>query len=132
MQKFAITIVLDADDPEELGDAVNALALINAGQMRRAHARGKPLPPLYGGSIRYVQEKPGKEHWKTAREVAQSGRGDCEDLGAYYVAQSIVDLNLQARGFATRVNDALIHIRVRLPDGQIIDPSARLGMKGSL
>lgn len=123
-----ITIKL-RDTPEEIGDAVNALAVIGMGQMERAIARGHPLPALYGGSIRYVRERPNREHWKTAELVAASGRGDCEDLCAYYVAQARIR-NIACVAFATFEGPGLMHIRVRLPDGTIEDPSARLGMKG--
>lgn len=126
-----IPVTLDIEDGiDAISDAVNALAYMSLGQMRRAAASGHPLPPLYGGTIRYVRERPLMERWQTALRVAMRGKGDCEDLAAYRVAE----LNLQgqkASAFASQVTPILVHIRVRLADGTIEDPSAKLGMKGA-
>lgn len=118
------------DNVASIGDAVNGLAVINLGQMVRAAAQGKPLPSLASGLIRYARERPNRERWQTAEEVARRGMGDCEDLSAYFVAEARAK-GIAASAFATLVQNGLIHIRVRMPDDSIVDPSAQLGMKGA-
>jgi predicted transglutaminase-like cysteine proteinase len=120
-----VTIAV-GQDPAEIRAAVLGLAAISLAQMRL-----RALPRLYDGSIRYAREPAGRERWQTARETAQRGQGDCEDLAAYRVAE----LHRAGETAATiiakviRPNE-LMHIMVRRANGSIEDPSAYLGMKG--
>lgn len=111
--------------PAQIRAAVLGLAAISLAQMRE-----KRLPPLYGGTIRYVREPMSRERWQSADETASRGQGDCEDLAAYRVAE----LHAQGERAATIavrvISPQLMHIVVRRANGMIEDPSAQLGMKG--
>lgn len=117
---------IDATDPEQVRAAVTGLAAISVAQMI-----ARNLPPLYGGTIRYEREPPGRERWQTALETAWLRTGDCEDLAAYRLAELIRAGELSAR-IVVRVivPNRLLHIQVQRANGMIEDPSKLLGMKG--
>lgn len=86
----------------------------------------KPFPSLYSAGVRYRPEPRGRERWQLADALLASGIGDCEDLAAYRAAQVP-----GARAVARRSKGnprRIWHCVVRMPDGSIEDPSARLGM----
>lgn len=91
---------------------------------------GLLIPPLYESGVRYEREKnPGHEEWLDAWAVFQQGWGDCDDLACWRCAElqlqgvaARIDLNVQA------LKPARFHVRVRLPNGRIEDPSIALGM----
>lgn len=114
----------------ELSIWTEALARSGQRDIRRARARGSPLPRLYAGSIRYQREPLGQERWRSARHVAAAGLGDCEDLAAYRVAE-LRELEGEpgARVVLVRRGPHLLHAVVRRADGSTEDPSRRLGMK---
>lgn len=126
---FTPTIAGISSIPEAEG-MLEGLVRTNMVQMR-----GGGLPPLYGGTIRYVAERPRRrgmrapERWQTAIEVARTGRGDCEDLAAYAAAQLRLK-GVPARVRVRRTGRRLWHAVVRTPRGWI-DPSRRLGMRGA-
>jgi len=71
------------------------------------------------------------EDWQTIPYVLYNGFGDCEDLGAWRAAE------LRVRGIKALPDIKVrhlpdgawrAHVRVRLPNGRIEDPSAKLGM----
>ena len=108
------------------GFAAAANALV---PLARKELRAGGIPPLYRSGVRYRREAPGQERWQLPREVYERGFGDCEDLSIWLAAE------LQLRGIAARVavlktGPRLWHAVVQLPDGRILDPSRRLGMKG--
>ena len=107
--------------------------------------------PLYDSHIRWKAEEPtgrsackggnGQEQFLGVRQVREQGHADCEDLACWRVAE----LRLGAIGplrqasilampvYYSRVqpNGTLMyHIVVRWPNGQLEDPSRRLGMGG--
>ena len=116
--------------PAQVRAAVLGLAGVSLVQMQEHAARGQRLPALYGGTIRYEREPADQERWQTAEETASRGYGDCEDLAAYRVAE------LQAQGVPATIKIRVVrpdlwHVLVEHPNGQLEDPSARLGMKGA-
>ena len=92
------------------------------------------FPTLYSAGVRYQAEDPGLEEWRSCPIVRERGKGDCEDLACWRAAELVVRHGIQARPMVvrqpTRPGVRLYHIVVRLPSGQIEDPSKRLGMKG--
>ena len=84
------------------------------------------------GGVRYHVEPAGMEEWTDIPTTRCRGWGDCEDLSCWLAAQYRVRLGIRAnphftwRKIAPRTT--LYHIQVKLPDGQIVDPSRILGM----
>lgn len=114
----------------ELSFWTEALARSGQRDIRRARARGAPLPRLYAGSIRYERERSGQERWRSARHVAAAGIGDCEDLAAFRVAElRELEGETRARVKLLRRGPHLIHAVVERADGTIEDPSRKLGMR---
>ncbi len=111
----------------ELEALVFAMAVISLRQMQDPPLRAY-IPPLYGGKIRYVREPPGQEEWQSAKQTASRGRGDCEDLVNYRVAE-IWFAGRHAMPKVIEVSPTLRHVVVEHRDGTIEDPSAKLGMK---
>lgn len=108
----------------EIELAVEFLARLSLEQMQ-----ANKFPELYAGRVRYQQEPAGVEIWQPAIDLFGLGLGDCEDLAAARLAE-YWQKGVKARADVLTVNPWLRHIRVRLPDGTIEDPSAKLGMKG--
>lgn len=86
--------------------------------------------PLYGSRVRYAREGDGRETFASPVLVAHRGYGDCAHLCLWRVAElrnagvpATYDIYIQERS-----RSRLFHVRVRLPDGSIEDPSIRLGM----
>jgi hypothetical protein len=94
-------------------------------------------PKLYASGVKYVPEMPGYdtqtsgEDWKTIPYLLVHGYGDCEDLASWRAAE------LRMQGIRARPivkirqlpgGSFRAHAIVRLPGGQIEDPSAKLGM----
>lgn len=110
----------------------NAKALQAASQglvaLGRLYLAEGNLPPLYDSGVLYHAEPRGRERWLSADQVFHLGRGDCEDLTNYRVAE------LQLRGeFAKskiiKTGRRKFHALVQRGDGSYEDPSIRLGMK---
>ena len=100
-------------------------------------------PDLYNAGVAYkperrrVDPRTGKaseygEEWQTIPYVIYRGYGDCEDLGAWRSAELNAKYKIKARPFIKmrRMPDGFwrAHVVVRWPNGQIEDPSAKLGM----
>lgn len=128
------------------------LTRINQWQFRRGIA-----VPLESSGVVYHEEPIGRvsgwdcEHWDDCVVVAKRGWGDCDDLGPYLAAQLrelygvhaecvlsyrfISADEMRAAGFPSALIPSdgafLTHVRVRLPDGTVLDPSEWLGMEGS-
>ena len=86
-------------------------------------------PSIYKAGVRYVPEPRGFENWLTIDQVIRAGKGDCEDLAAARVAQ-LRRVGIYARAVVIRTGRKRFHAVVRWPDGQIEDPSKKLGMRG--
>jgi hypothetical protein len=81
-----------------------------------------PLP-LDRSRVTYVREPEGREDWLTLPVLYELGEGDCEDLSAAYAA------SYGGSPLIYRVGPGQLHAVVK-KDGNIIDPSAMLGMRG--
>jgi len=95
-------------------------------------------PNVWASGMRYIREPLGEEDWQEPGYSLRKGGGDCEDLACYQAGWE------QAHGIPSRAVarakpwrlpnggwGILFHIVVVRPDGQVLDPSKDLGMKGS-
>ena len=89
--------------------------------------RNRNAPMLYKSGVRYRAEPVGKEKWLTVPQVIRAGFGDCEDLAAWRAAE-LRHAGIPARAVVIRSGPKMFHAVVRLPSGQLEDPSAKLGM----
>lgn len=125
--------------------ALETLTRVNQWHFRR----GEAIPLEESGAV-YKAEPPGREDWDDCMIVARRGWGDCEDLAAYLCAQIrelygihaecvirqkfISSAVMRAQGYplahVPRDGIFLIHVLVRLPNGEVLDPSEWLGMDG--
>ncbi len=99
-------------------------------------------PELYQAGVSYKPERrrlsqAGRtseygEEWQTIPWVIYRGYGDCEDLGAWRAAELRVKYKVKATPFIKmrRMPNGFwrAHVVVRWPNGQLEDPSAKLGM----
>ncbi len=98
-------------------------------------------PLLYNANVIYKPERhveAGKrvveygEEWQTIPWVIFRGYGDCEDLGAWRAAELRQRFGIHALPFikVRRMPNGYwrAHVVVKWPNGQIEDPSAKLGM----
>ncbi len=99
-------------------------------------------PELYQAGVSYKPERrrvnsAGRateygEEWQTIPWVIYRGYGDCEDLGAWRAAELRAKFKIAATPFIKmrRMPNGYwrAHVVVRWPNGQIEDPSAKLGM----
>lgn len=126
-----IAILTTATGKRDLIRALEIQVLWNVHLMRT-----RSLPPLYKSGIRYVREDsprdphpnmPRIERWQMADVLADTKRGDCEDLAMYRVAE------LRVRGERARIrlthSGKMWHVTLFRGDGSVEDPSARLGMR---
>lgn len=90
-------------------------------------------PGIYASGVRYKREPDGVEIWQSIPALLSSRFGDCEDLACWRTAElRIRGIAAQPAFYFRRIGETLLyHIVVRLPDGQIEDPSAKLGMGAS-
>lgn len=112
---------------EEVQAALEGLCCVALVQLSRGG-----FPPLYESGVRYQQER-GTESWLGPRDVLRLGRGDCEDLVAWRVAELVLGKVVpqqRARPYCYAPRPGLVHCQVRLANGSIEDPSRRLGMGG--
>ncbi len=89
--------------------------------------------PIYKSGVRYRQEKD-TEAWLDIPHIIEARFGDCEDLASWRVAE-LRSQGVPAKAYLrwySRPSDSitLYHVLVRLPDGDLEDPSKILGMKG--
>ncbi len=91
--------------------------------------RHRQLPRIYRSGVRYAREPAGVENWAMPSETFRQGWGDCDDL-ALWAAAALRLRGIKARVVVKRTGPRLWHAVVRLPNGRILDPSKRLGMRG--
>jgi len=120
---------------EDIAFWLSQMTAANVHYRRQARGRGRPYPPLYASGVRYQRElgrgqmsRP--EQWQTVPVLYETGWGDCEDLACALAAEMQVE-GVHARPELLHVAPGLWHIVVRLPSGELEDPSARLGMPPS-
>jgi hypothetical protein len=98
-------------------------------------------PMLYNADVIYKPEKRKEgsgrvieygEEWQTIPWVLYRGYGDCEDLGAWRAAELNQRFGIRALPWikVRRMPNGFwrAHVVVKWPNGQIEDPSAKLGM----
>lgn len=120
-----------------LAGGVYGLMLMDIAWLR-AHPE---TPDLYKAGVTYKPERRREsggrvseygEEWQTIPWVIYRGYGDCEDLAAWRAAELRVKYNIKANPFIKirRMPDGYwrAHVVARWPNGQIEDPSAKLGM----
>lgn len=117
-----------------LDAALEGLVRLDLQIIRAAKAAGRPIRPLYKSGVRWQPDKSkGKpsETWDTIDIVRARGYGDCEDLAAWRAAE-LRAAGVNARAVVKRSNTPGVawHAIVQLPDGKLLDPSAKLGMHG--
>ena len=121
-----VSVEIGLQSAREFARTVRALL---EGMMLAARREVQGLPPLYRSGVKYGTER--EESFKSPKLVAARGWGDCAHLVLWRVAE------LRNRGVAARIDvwiqdlgaRRVFHVRVRLPDGSIEDPSVVLGMK---
>lgn len=102
--------------------------------INREYLRAYPDTPLLrDAGVHYARER-GTEDWQAIPIVRKWKRGDCEDLGAWYVAEQRERFRIPAK---PRVKFRLVegfwhyHIQAQLPNGRVVDPSRILGMNST-
>lgn len=99
-------------------------------------------PDLYHAGVSYKPERRRQnaggrvseygEEWQTIPWVIYRGYGDCEDLGSWRAAELRQKYKIKATPYIKmrRMPDGFwrAHVVVRWPNGQLEDPSAKLGM----
>lgn len=96
-------------------------------------------PDLYKAGVSYKPERRRRngiteygEEWQTIPWVIYRGYGDCEDLGSWRAAELRQRYKIKATPYIKmrRMPDGFwrAHVVVRWPNGQLEDPSAKLGM----
>ena len=86
------------------------------------------LPPLYQSGIRFAYEAghgSGVEDFASPLTTYQRRAGDCDDLIIYRLCE-LYCAGILATCFCEWLGNAL-HVKVRLPDGELEDPSVLLG-----
>ncbi len=135
--------------------ALQAMIAVNTWHIKRALKRaqkgeGVPIPPLYASGVFYEEDPPGREDWRDCYTVLQRGKGDCDNLVAWRVAElnaaginaePVIKYQQVPKNVMVRMGhpDAMvpddgilmIHCSVRHPDGTIEDVSKNLGMGGN-
>lgn len=115
-------------DSKEIADLLTGVVKLSLGQLRRGLCPALNLSLNQG--IRYQREDPGRESWQSAVETWRLKTGDCEDL-SIYLAASLQLVGIDAECAIIDIRPGLKHCVVRMPDGSIIDPSKKLGMRGA-
>jgi hypothetical protein len=125
---MGIAILSRAHTIGDMQDAVDATTLLNRRQIRRGKA------PLWWNAphIRYRAEArigafSNVERFNTAEEIMKMGADDC-DGHAPWLAASMQVAGVRARALVIESPGVGYHVVVEMPDGRIIDPSARRGM----
>jgi hypothetical protein len=129
----------DDGEPRELHRQTLIIWLEALFKQNIAWLRAHPeAPSLYESNaqfrprFRYEREPIGQEDWKDIPTVIADGHGDCEDLACWRAAELIVRHGIAARPRLTwkpQANGAMLyHITVFHPNGDIEDPSKKLGM----
>ena len=90
--------------------------------------RNPRTPNLYESGVRYKTQPAGVEQFKPIPLVIAAGSADCDQLAPWRAAELRVRRGIKALPEVRQMGPALYHVYVRLPNGQVEDVSARLGM----
>jgi len=130
-----IAVVLRAKSQAEIQAAAIGLFVIDVVQLRAINRERPPGDPwdLYTAGIEYRREVrqshfPEVERFSSVRSIIATGFGDCDDLAPALAAQKFLAGDRRARPLVIRSPGIGYHVIVRLGNGNIEDPSARLGM----
>lgn len=126
MPYVAAKIAIDSNKPS-LDAALEGLVRMNQQQIRVAAREGRPVPSVYRAGVHWQRDH--GETWDTIQIVRQRGYGDCEDLASWRAAE-LRERGIPAHAVVRRSNTPGVawHAVVQWPNGQIEDPSAKLGM----
>lgn len=110
-------------------EALEALVMANRLYLRTHH-----VPPLYESGVRYEEEPAGQpyESFDAIPVVLARGSGDCDDVVSWRIAElrnagENAKVRLKWQYDAAR-GARMYHVLVRRANGQVEDPSLRLGM----
>lgn len=110
-------------------EALEALVLVNRLYLRTHHCK-----PLYESGIRYEEEPLGQkyEDFAAVPVIISRGWGDCDDVVSWRIAElrnagENAKVRLKWQHDASK-NARMYHVLVRRANGQVEDPSLRLGM----
>ena len=121
--------VIDSDARERvLEQLLEALIAANIEYLRACPS----TPSLYESGVVYEEEPGERDNWQDIPETLGLGKGDCEDLGCWRIAELRVRTGEHATpSVKIRVagNRTICHIAVRGADGSVEDPSRLLGMR---
>lgn len=132
MPYLAATIQIPSNRTD-LDAALEGLVRLNVALMHQHAAEGKPVPAL---GLAGVHWRPDSERgqpaetWDSLDVVRRRGYGDCEDLAAWLAAEYRYKRNIMAKAVVQRSRTPGVswHCVVHLPGGQVLDPSAKMGM----
>lgn len=92
--------------------------------------RHPQLPRLFRARVRYARtDDLGFENFALPSQVYRKGWADCDQLSVW-AAAALQLRGIAARAVVRRSGPGLWHAVVRMPNGRILDPSRRLGMRG--
>ena len=119
---MALSLLVDLGEPSaaQVRALMEGLSMINRVAMRES---GRKWPSLLAAGVRYKRT----HEWRSAALLLRHRTGDCKDLVAYEVAR-LRELGHAVTIRLTRVG-SMWHVLIRLPNGQLFDPSRELGMK---
>jgi hypothetical protein len=134
-----VFVHLDFSAPELSDPELFATTVRNVleGMVPLARRQVAKLPPLHASGVRYLDEPPGFESFKTPHSVWLNQAGDCAHLSLWRVAE--LRNAGEPAGFRVRFpkidpNDPfgslipkVFHVAVRRGNGNIEDPSILLG-----
>jgi hypothetical protein len=127
----ALLNVLVTADVEYLRAHPNTPRIYQSGVVYQREPLPKELAKMFPQCVSPCLPPIHPEEWKTIPECIKDRQADCEDLASWATAERIVRDGIAANidfSFRTIGSFRIYHIFVRLPDGSIEDPSARLGM----
>src|SRR5580658_6319767 len=81
-------------------------------------------PSLYESGVVYEEEPGERDNWQDIPETLGLGKGDCEDLGCWRIAELRVRAEEHATPFIKSRevgNRTVVHIAVRRADGSVED-----------
>lgn len=135
--------------------ALEAMISVNLYHIRRALRKtekglGVPIPPILESGVYYEEDPPGTEDWRDCYTVLARGKGDCDNVVAWRIAElraaginakpiikwqkvpkeMMISLGHPAHMVPDEGVD-MVHVMVELPDGRIEDTSKLLGMGGA-
>ena len=116
---------LDSLPSREAAGGIAGIASGMAGLDARILRSDPRIPALYASGVRYQQD--GSVRWRDIYATLQAGRGDCDDLVPWRIAELWL-AGVPARPFAFDQGDGLYHLVVQLGNGRTEDPSLVLGM----